>query len=247
MATGKRGVALLLALLACSGLAAAADRPYRVAVIGNSPPMSYVGENGALTGFNVAIAEALCETLKRRCELQMVPLEKVVDTVAAGEVDFAAVSLLATPERREKVLMSRPYYRSTSLWLAAPGMKPGAPGTVVAAVRGSAQADHVERQGWKARFAESHAGLATLLAEGTANAAVVPMPTALGLMDNPALQAIGLRPTVLDDPLLGGEVCISIDPQQPGLKTRIDAAIDRIKRDGRYDRINTRFLPFRLQ
>ena len=31
------------------------------------------------------------------------------------------------------------------------------------------------------------------------------------------------------------------------LQPRLDAAIDRIKRDGRFDRINTKYLPFRLQ
>jgi ABC-type amino acid transport substrate-binding protein len=30
------------------------------------------------------------------------------------------------------------------------------------------------------------------------------------------------------------------------LKEQIDAALDRIKRNGTYDRINSRFLPFRV-
>lgn len=242
-----RRLLLALLILAASAGAPAAEAPYRVAVIGNSRPMSYISEDGVLTGFNIAIAQALCETMKRRCSLVLTPLDKVVDSVAAGEFDFAVVSLLVTPDRLRKVLMSKPYYRSISLWLAPAELSPGSVGAKVAVVRGSAQASHAEQSGWRVHDVASHVDLAAALAAGEANAAVVPMPTAIGLMENPALQALALRPTNLDAPLLSGDVAISIDPRQPALKRRIDAAIDQIKRDGRYDRINTQFLPFRLQ
>lgn len=239
--------ALLAAASLLAGAATAAEAVYRVAVIGNSPPMSYVDEEGRLTGFNVAIAHALCATMAIRCELQPTPLDQVVDRVAAGAVDFAVVSLLATPERRARVLFSKPYYRSLSIWLGRPTLAPGNAGSTVAVVRGSAQARYAEKQGWPIRPVASHAELPALLAAGEAQAALVPMATAIGLMTRQALQELDLRPTPLADPLLGGDVCISIDPQQPALKEGIDAAIDAIKRDGRYDRINTQFLPFRLQ
>lgn len=241
-----RGWPLLVLLLACDAVPAS-EEIYRVAVIGNSPPMSYAGEDGKLTGFNVAMAHALCETMKVRCELQAVPLGKVVDSVAAGDFDFAAVSLLATPERRAKVLFSKPYYRSISIWLAPPPLTPGSADATVAVVRGSAQARHVETQGWKMLPVISHTELPALLVAGKANAIVVPMPTAVNLLGKESLKSLGIKPTILSDPLLTGDVCISIDPQQPALKERIDAAIDAVKRDGRYDRINTQFLPFRLQ
>jgi len=46
---------------------------------------------------------------------------------------------------------------------------------------------------------------------------------------------------------LSGDVAFSISPQRPDLQARIDAAIDAVKSDGRFDRINTKYLPFRLQ
>lgn len=239
---------LVSALLLALPLAApASDAPFRVAVIGNSPPMSYVDEQGSLTGFNVAIAHALCAELKQQCQLVPVPLDHVVDAVAAGDFDFAAVSLLATPERRRKVLFSKPYYHSMSIWLGKPGIRPETGTATVAVVRGSAQARHAETQGWKTLPLASHTEVPGVLAAGQADAAVVPMPTALGLMNEKPLQPLGLKPTILSAPLLTGDVCISINPRRPELKERLDAAIDQIKRDGRYDRINTQFLPFRLQ
>lgn len=243
---GIGGWLALLALLLATP-APAGETAYRVAVIGNSPPMSYIDERGQLNGFNIAIAHALCATMAIRCELRQTPLDQVVDKVAAGEVDFAVVSLLTTPERRARVLFSKPYYRSLSVWLSRPTLAPGSAGATVAVVRGSAQARYAEAQGWPTLPVANHAELPALLAGGTAQAALVPMLTAIGLMTERSLQDLSLRPLPVSDPLLGGDVGISIDPRQPALKERIDAAIDAIKRDGRYDRINTQFLPFRLQ
>jgi ABC-type amino acid transport substrate-binding protein len=47
-------------------------------------------------------------------------------------------------------------------------------------------------------------------------------------------------------PELAGDLAFGISPRRPELKEEIDAALDRIKRNGTYDRINSRFLPFRV-
>nr|WP_299159334.1 transporter substrate-binding domain-containing protein [Accumulibacter sp.] len=46
---------------------------------------------------------------------------------------------------------------------------------------------------------------------------------------------------------MSGDVGFSIDPRNPQLRDHINAAFDQIKRDGRFDRLNTEYLPFRLQ
>ena len=247
LARMARITAVLVLLLPFATLHAADDRPLRIAVIGNSPPMSYTDSNGKLTGFNIEFAYALCESMKIRCELHPIPLDKVIDTVAAGEMDIAAVSLLATPERRQKVVFSKPYYRSLTIWLARPEYKPGAAKATVAVVRGSAQARHAEAEGWTTVFVDNHKEIPAALVSGRANATVVPMATAIPLMQNPALAPLELESTILSAPQITGDVCISISPKRPELRERIDAAIDQVKRDGRFDRINSTYLPFKLQ
>lgn len=237
---------LLTVLLAGSALAYA-ERTFRVGVIGSSPPMSYLDENGQLTGFNIEMGRALCEVMRAHCDFQLVPLERVVDAVASGEMDFAVVSLLATPERRKKVLFSKPYYRSLSVWLSKPELPPGNPKAVAAAVKGSAQARYLETVGWKMHPVVSHKEIPAALSSGKANAAVVPMLTALPLLHDASIKPLRLESTILSDPMLTGDVCISVTPKRPDLVERINGAIDQIKRDGRFDHINTRFLPFRLQ
>ena len=85
-----------------------------------------------------------------------------------------------------------------------------------------------------------------MLASGVADAAVLPMLGALSLAQEASLLPFGLRFTVLSGPLITGTLHMVISPKQPELVDRINAAIDQIKRDGRFDRINTQFVPFSL-
>ena len=209
--------------------------------------MSYEDEQGRLVGFNIEMAEALCQTMRVRCKLQQVSIGNVIDVFVAGEADFAAVSLLVTPERQQKVLFSKPYYRSQSIWLRTgdePARHPRHHGRRSTRL---GQARHVEAEGWKSLFVEHHRELPALLAAGTVDAVLVPMPTALQLLRDKALQGRNIGPSVLPAPQLSGDVAFSISPQRPDLQARIDAAIDAVKSDGRFDRINTKYLPFRLQ
>jgi len=61
-----------------------------------------------------------------------------------------------------------------------------------------------------------------------------------------SFQKLGLSMHIMEDPSLGGDASFPVSPRRPELKTQLDSAIEQIKRNGRYDRINTEFLPFRV-
>lgn len=225
---------------------AAGDKAVRVAMLENSPPMAYRDSNGELTGFTVTMMRPLCEEMRLTCVYQVTTLERVLDEVAAGEVDIGAVSLLETPERRARVIFAKPYFRSISLWFAKNGVKPGQAGVRVAVVRGSAQERFARGKGWEMVPVKTNGDLAEPLAAGLAQAAIIPMSTGLGLMNRPDFRQLGLNSTVMNEAELGGDVSFIISPRSPELKEQMDAALDRIKRNGTYDRINSQFLPFRV-
>lgn len=237
-------LALLLGVL--SGVGRAETPALRVAVLENSPPMSYRDANGKLTGFSHAVVSAVCEELKTRCAFQVVSLERVVDDLAMGEYDIAAVSLLNTPERRKKILFAKPYFRSISLWFALPGVAPGHAGIRVAVVKGSAQERYAVQKNWLTVGVPTNGQLAEPLSAGVAQAAIVPMNTALYLQKDKTFQHLGLVSFVMNEPELAGDASFGINPRRPDLKEAVDEALERIKRNGVYDRINTQFLPFRV-
>lgn len=232
-------------LVAVVGLAHGAERVLKVGVIHHSPPMSYLDASGALTGFNVEIMRELCNEMAARCETVTLTLDRVVDALAAGEVDFAAVSLLVTPERRARVLLTKPYYRSISVWFARPGIKPGE--ARVAVVKGSIQARYAQAHAWPMQPFDNHEAIFDALAAGRAEAALLPMANAVALRLDTRAPAQALASTVVQDPELAGDASLGVNPRDRALLDKLNDAIDEIKRDGRFDRINTRFIPFRLQ
>jgi len=241
--------AVLFQLCLCAALGTHAhELPIlNIAVLEGSPPMSYRDNTGQINGFSVAIMRALCEELKVRCQYRVIALNEVLPTLDSGEYDVAAAALLDTPERRARVLLSRPIFRSRSVWLGKPGITPGNPKATIAVVHASAQERHAEKQGWKTLAVKNNQAIGAALESGQADAAIVPLPTALGLMMLGHFQKLDLEMLIMEDPSLGGDASFAISPRRPELKAQIDGAIERIKRNGRYDRINSTYLPFRIE
>lgn len=239
-----RGFLLLSAWLGAAGVVHAAE--LRVAVLENAPPMAYRDASGRLTGFTIEVARALCQEMKASCDFRPTLLHRVIDEVASGEVDFAAVSLLETPERRARILFAKPYFRSVSLWFARAGIEPGQSGIRVAVVAASAQERFARAQGWEIVPVRTNGELIEPLRVGIAQAAIIPMGTGLGLMKNELFRQLELVSTVMNQPELSGDVAFGISPHRPDLKAPLDNALDRIKRNGTYDRINSQFLPLRV-
>lgn len=237
---------ILATLCLVAGAVTAAEQTLRVAVLENSPPMSYRDADGRLTGFSAEIIRAVCAEMQARCELQPIVLERVLDALGSGEIDIAAVSLLDTPERRARILFATPYFRSTSLWFARPGVQPGDRGIRVAAVKGSAQERYARSQGWDTVAVPTNGELGQPLLAGVAQAAIVPMNTSLALTKDKDFQALGLTSTIMKAPELIGNASFGISPRRPELKEAIDGALEKIKRNGVYERINSQFLPFRV-
>ena len=215
-------------------------------MLDNAPPMAFRDADGRLTGFSVEVVRAVCAEMKVQCEFQVMVLDRVVDSLAGGEIDIAAVSLLDTPERRRRILFAQPHFRSITLWFAKPGVEPGQRGLRIAVVKGSAQEAYARKQNWDTVGAPTNGELGAPLLAGIAHAALVPMITSLHLQSGKEFQRLGLAATVMKVPELVGNASFGINPRRPELRTEVDDALDRIKRNGVYERINTRFLPFRV-
>ncbi|MBP5987081.1 MAG: amino acid ABC transporter substrate-binding protein [Azonexus sp.] len=247
----RRLLFLLLCLVLQVGMAAGVEssvsgQTLRVLVLDDAPPLSYRDRSGQLTGFNVEIVRALCREMQVRCLFDVTTQGAVVDAVAEGKADIAGVGLQETPERQGKLIFAKPHYRSLSLWLAPRGVQPGQPGLKVAVVGGSEQEYYARRQGWATLDVSTYGELGEPLIAGRAQAAVVPMISALNLQKSEAFRQLDLVPVVMRIPELAGDIAFGISPRRPELKEEINAALDRIKRNGTYDRINSRFLPFRV-
>lgn len=102
--------------------------------------------------------------------------------------------------------------------------------------------------GWKSIAVVTQNEIPALLSTGKADATLMPMLGALALIRDKSLQPLLLESTILTDPTMSGSLHMLISPKEAALVERLNGAIDQIKRDGRFDRLNSQFIPwFKIQ
>ena len=241
--------ALCLGLLLCfTAISANAAGPVlRVALLDDTPPASYLDAEGKLTGFYPSLARALCAEMKADCQFHAAKLDYLIDELATDHFDIVATGLLKTPERSKKVLFTHPVYRSLTMWFARPGVKPGRAGLRVSTFKGSAQESYSRTRHWETITALDYNQMLEQLSAGIAQAALVPLMTCILLRQNEQFATLGLESSVLEVPELGGYARFAINPRHPELREQVNRALEKIKRNGTYDRINSEFLPFRVE
>lgn len=82
------------------------------------PPFGFTGSDGKLEGFNVDLARAICRELKVTCTVQRRRFDTILPAIEKREADAAIASLAITPNARQKVLFTHPYYRTPARFAA---------------------------------------------------------------------------------------------------------------------------------
>jgi polar amino acid transport system substrate-binding protein len=80
----------------------------------DNPPFNYAGPDGNPAGFNVELARLICEELKLQCTIQLRRFDTLLQALGENRADAIIASLAVTPETRQRVDFSEPYYRSTA-------------------------------------------------------------------------------------------------------------------------------------
>lgn len=234
--------------------AADGGAPLRVAVEVPYPPFAMLDKRGNAAGFDVDIARALCEELKRDCVIRPMSFSGIIPAIVAEEIDFAVAGIGATEERSRLVDFTERYYRSLSIYVARKGsvrslFPDDLKGLRIGAQQDSAQEIHVRRN-FK-DVAEvvpvvSQEMALHMLADGRLDLALVDglggyayLKTEAGA----ALETVG-EPLSDDDSLKDARIAVS--KKQPELRDALDQALMNLRRSGEYGRINRRYFNFNI-
>jgi polar amino acid transport system substrate-binding protein len=82
------------------------------------PPFHYYDELGALTGFNVDLAQALCEVLEVECQIDATNWSDILPALQRGEADAAIASIRITAEALETADFTSRYYATPARFAA---------------------------------------------------------------------------------------------------------------------------------
>ena len=113
-------IAVLAALLAGAPIPSsrAADwATIRIATEGAYPPFNFV-EDDKLQGFEIDVAKALCERMKAECVFVLDDWDDLIPDLKKRKFDAIVASLEITEERRQKIALTKRYYRTPAVFMA---------------------------------------------------------------------------------------------------------------------------------
>ncbi|NMM45948.1 ABC transporter substrate-binding protein [Rhodospirillaceae bacterium KN72] len=114
------GAVLAGALAIGIGTAQAAD--LRIGVEGAYPPFSEKTASGELIGFDIDIANALCEKMGVTCELVEQDWDGIIPALQAKKYDAIVASMSITEDRKKVVDFTKKYYNTPAKFAAKDGM-----------------------------------------------------------------------------------------------------------------------------
>ena len=247
----KQAAIAALALMAVTGAVQAKEwKNIRVAVEGAFPPFNSVSADGQVGGFDVDIAKAICANLKAECTFTVQDWDGLIPALQASKFDTIISSMSITDERKKVVDFSRPYYQSPSSFVApkTAGIKDTSPeglkGKTIGAQSSTVQATELEE-----KYKDSEIKLYPTqdevnldLVSGRIDLLFVDKLPGLDWLkskDGACCEFVGT-----DLPTDG--VGAAVRKEDSDLRDQISAAIEAIKADGTYDKINAKYFPFSI-
>lgn len=245
----KKLVTLLVTalLLGASGMAAA--EKVRIATEGAYPPFNMKDASGALIGFDVDIAKALCAQMKADCEIVAQDWDGIIPGLLSKKYDAIIASMSITPERQQKVDFTAPYYSNYLRFIAAKGgkvmaTKAGLKGKNLGAQRATIAAQYLEdnyRKDANVKVYDTQDAAYLDLQAGRIDALlsdIYPAHDWLSQKDNGGFEFIG------DSIDIDDKIGIAVRKGDKELRGKLNAALQAIRANGAYQKVNAKYFPF---
>ena len=242
----------LAAGLALSASAASAQETIRIGTEGAYPPFNYTDSSGELMGFDIDIANALCEEMEVTCEFVTQDWDGIIPALQANRYDAIIASMSITEERRQQVDFTEKYYNTPPAIavLADSDMQEASltafDGMTVGAQSSTTHANYAEEklEGADVRLYGTPAEYQADLESGRIDAVIDDVVVLSEYVDGTD-GSVRLLGTLTPDPVINGEGAgIALRQGEDELRERFNAAIQAIREDGTYEEIQSKYFDF---
>ena len=103
--------------------APAGEKQIRIATESSFKPFSYLDASGNLVGFEIDLANALCQEMKAKCDIQSQDWDSLIPGLNAKKFDAVMAGMSATEERAKVVDFSDSYFNNTLVLLGKKGVE----------------------------------------------------------------------------------------------------------------------------
>ena len=245
--------ALLCMLLPALTAHAQDGRKIRLGVEGAYPPFSSIGPDGKLKGFDIDIANALCEQMKAQCTMVQQEFDGMIPSLQAKKIDAVVASMSITEERKKVVDFTDKYYRTPARFVAKKnsGLKidpAGLKGKRIGVQRTTIHdrfATDVFKESEIVRYAKQNDVFLDLAAGRLDGAILDWIAASEGFLKSPAGQDFSFQgPIYVDFNYFGVGAGIAVRKGDTALKEDFNAAIKAIRANGTYKKLQDKYFTF---
>ncbi|MGO3344865.1 MAG: transporter substrate-binding domain-containing protein [Marinomonas sp.] len=242
------GSALLVGATVTSMSVQAADK-IRFATEGAWAPFNFIDASGKPQGFDVDIANALCEQMKADCEVVTQDWDGLIPGLKVRKFDAIIASMSVTPERERVVDFTNKYYSGGLRFLSRTGEAfdlKHLDGKTIGAQRATLGAQYLEDNYTgkaKLKFYDNQDNVYLDLVAGRLDIVLSDeLPTYNWLKTSGNGDKFEFKGTAF---MKTDEIAIAVRKGDK-LKDKLNEALKEILANGTYQKINTKYFPFSI-
>ncbi len=243
--------------LLCAGIAQAKEwKQVRVAIEGAYPPFSQVSPEGKLVGFDVDIAVALCEAMGAEPVLVAQDWDGMIPGLLARKYDTIIASMSITDERLKKVDFTKKYYQTPAKFMIKKGVIPAfsleaLKGKVIGVQRETVHDKYLTDIYGKNVDIKRYGSLDEAYLDVEAGRIDIVMADSVALMEGFLDKEKGMDyefvgPDMVDPKFFGPGIGAAVRKQDAELKQALNQAIDTIRANGTYEKIQNKYFNFNV-
>lgn len=245
---------LAAAITAIGATAFAQGKDLKVAIDATYEPFTFKTADGKPTGFDVDIASALCEEIKRKCVFVEQPWDGMIPGLLAKKYDVIISSMSITADRLKQVDFTDKYYNTPSKIVLRKDIKFDGPaslkGKKIGVLKASTQEKYalgeLKTVGVDVVSYDAQDQVYLDIKAGRLDGTVADtMEVSGGFLSKPGAENYHFVGTELYIPkYFGTGAGVALRKGQAELKGQINAAIKTLRANGKYKAINDKYFTF---